>query len=46
MPFKSEGGTHKKIKDGNFSAYLPGKWVTCGDLSKEFVFYLARKYMC
>ncbi|EAR92816.1 hypothetical protein TTHERM_00293290 (macronuclear) [Tetrahymena thermophila SB210] len=41
---KSEHGTQKKLKDGNFTGFLPGKWNPIGDLSKEYAFYIAKKY--
>lgn len=34
------------MKDGNFTNLLPGKWNFMGDLSREFVFFIARKYRC
>ncbi|KAL4450951.1 hypothetical protein ABPG74_021273 [Tetrahymena malaccensis] len=41
---KSEHGTQKTQKDGNLTSFLPGKWNSIGDLNKEYVFYIAKKY--
>lgn len=39
-------GTQRKLKDGNLINLLPGKWTMIGDLSKDFLFFIAKKYRC